>query len=59
MINTEVLPLIPKDTEYDMTDLIKTLVAKGLPVTTFPVHEHWIDIGRMEDLKRVKGNKKL
>ena len=59
MINTEVLPLIPKDTEYDMTDLIKTLVAKGLPVTTFPVHEHWIDIGRMEDLKRVKGTKKL
>ncbi len=53
MINTEVLSLIPKDTEYDMTDLIKTLVAKGLPVTTFPVHELWIDIGRMEDLKRV------
>ena len=56
MINPEVLPVIPKDTEFNMTDLINELVRKGLPLTTFPIHEYWIDIGRMEDLEKVKND---
>ena len=54
MINPEVLPVIPKDTEFNMTDLINELVRKGLPLTTFPIHEYWIDIGKMEDLEKVQ-----
>lgn len=54
MLNTEALTLIPRDSEFDMTDLIKELIRKGLPVTTFPIHEYWVDIGHMDDLKKVR-----
>jgi dTDP-glucose pyrophosphorylase len=54
MINPEVLPIIPKDTEFNMTDFIKELARKGLPITTFPIHEHWIDIGQMKHLKKAQ-----
>ncbi len=54
MLNPEALSLIPKDSEFDMTDLIKELIRKGLPVTTFPIHEYWVDIGQMDDLKKVQ-----
>jgi NDP-sugar pyrophosphorylase family protein len=56
MIEPEVLSLIPDGVEFDMTDLIKVLVKKGLPVTTFPVHEYWIDVGQMEDLKKAQND---
>jgi NDP-sugar pyrophosphorylase family protein len=35
-----------------MTDLIKEIVRKGLPIATFPIHEYWIDIGEFEELKK-------
>ena len=54
MINPEVIPIIPKNRKFDVTDLIKELVRKGLPVTAFPIHEYWIDIGRPEDLKKAQ-----
>ncbi len=54
MLNSEALSLIPRDIEFDMTDLIKELIRKGLPVTTFPIHEYWVDIGQMDDLKKVQ-----
>ncbi|MCK4820336.1 hypothetical protein KA005_31520 [bacterium] len=52
MLNPEVLSLIPKDSKFDMTDLIKEIVKKGLPIATFPIHEYWIDIGEFEELKK-------
>lgn len=58
MLNPEAVPLIPKDTEFDMTDLIKELVRKGLPVTTFPIHEYWVDIGDMDDLRKAQNDLK-
>jgi NDP-sugar pyrophosphorylase family protein len=51
MINPEVLHMIPKDVEFHMTDLIKEVTRMGLPITTFPIHEQWIDIGQAEHLK--------
>jgi dTDP-glucose pyrophosphorylase/CBS domain-containing protein len=33
----------------DMPDLIENLVASNAPVSMFPIHEYWIDIGRPED----------
>ena len=56
MLNPEALPLIPGDTEFDMTDLIIELVRKGLPVTTFPIHESWVDIGHTDDLRKAQND---
>ena len=54
MLNPEVLRFIPMDTEFDMTNLLTEVVNRGLPVSAFPIHEQWIDIGQIEDLKRAR-----
>ena len=54
MLNPEVLRFIPKDSSFDMTELLAEVVGNGLPVAAFPIHEQWIDIGRTEDLDRAR-----
>lgn len=48
----EVCRLIPKGQRYDMPDLIRRLVVEKRRVVSFPVHEYWLDIGRVEDYHR-------
>jgi dTDP-glucose pyrophosphorylase len=48
----EVLDKIPQGTTYDMTDLFQNLIAEDGEVIAFPIHEHWLDIGRYEDYQR-------
>lgn len=38
----------------DMPTLLESLMADGESVNTFPVHEYWLDIGRMEDFQRAQ-----
>jgi dTDP-glucose pyrophosphorylase/CBS domain-containing protein len=40
---------IPKDGQFDMTDLIRVLLDAGETVVGFPIMEYWIDVGRHED----------
>ena len=54
MINPEIVSIIPKNMEFDMIDLIREVVRRGLPVTTFPIHEYWIDVGEIDDLKKAR-----
>jgi NDP-sugar pyrophosphorylase family protein len=37
-----------------MTDLIADVRRAGLPVTAFPMHEYWVDVGQKEDLMRAR-----
>ena len=43
------LALIPKDTFFNATDLMELLISKGEKVTSFPLHDYWLDIGKHED----------
>ena len=43
---------IPAGDRYDMTDLIRSLVREGRRVVSFPIHEYWLDIGRVSDYER-------
>lgn len=54
VLEPAVLPLVPRGEPYDMTDLMHKLVDRGLPIAVFPVREHWIDIGRPDDLERAR-----
>ncbi|MDR3400913.1 MAG: nucleotidyltransferase family protein [Chthoniobacter sp.] len=49
---------IPQDQHFDMTDLIKQLVAVGRPVASFPVVEYWLDIGQHADYQRAQDDVK-
>jgi dTDP-glucose pyrophosphorylase/CBS domain-containing protein len=54
VINPTLLEFIPKNTFFNMTDLIDIVIKKKLKVSAFPINGYWIDIGRMEDLEKVR-----
>ncbi|MDQ2147692.1 nucleotidyltransferase family protein [Alcaligenaceae bacterium C4P045] len=41
-------------TRIDMPTLLEQSIELGAEVASFPVHEYWLDIGRMEDFKRAQ-----
>jgi len=54
MIKKDVLDLIPKQTQYDATDLIEALIDSGKTVGTYSISEYWLDIGKHEDFKKAQ-----
>jgi NDP-sugar pyrophosphorylase family protein len=38
----------------DMPTLLERQIDRGASVNMFPIHEYWLDIGRMEDFKRAQ-----
>lgn len=51
-----VLDLIPQNTSFDMPALFDKMIEHNYETTVFPVREYWIDIGKMDDLKRANGD---
>lgn len=45
---------IPQGERFDMTDLIKRLLAEGRPVASFPIVEDRLDIGQHADYQRAQ-----
>ena len=41
--------MIPSGKRSDMPDLVKACIAKKKKVVSFPIVEHWLDIGQHED----------
>jgi len=50
VMDPSLIRLVPKNTKYDMTDLIKLMIDKKMTVCGFPLHEQWIDVGVPEAL---------
>ena len=46
------IDLIPKGEYFDMTDLFARALEKGCETQAFPIHEYWLDVGRIDDLDR-------
>ena len=42
------------DEYQDMPTLLAKLMSDGHPVTAFPIHESWLDVGRPEDLNQAR-----
>jgi dTDP-glucose pyrophosphorylase len=55
LLNPDILDLVPKNTLFDMPQLLETATRQGQSVCAFPIHEYWLDIGRPETLKRAHG----
>ena len=45
---------IPGDTFYDMPTHFAKLSANGHRTAAFPLHEYWVDIGRLNELERAQ-----
>lgn len=45
---------VNKATYLDMPDLLEEKIDQDQQINMFPVHEYWLDIGRMEEIERAK-----
>lgn len=52
VLSPKILELIPDDTFYDMPTLFEKLIELGEKTCSFPLHEYWMDIGRMGDFEQ-------
>ena len=55
VLEPHILNLIPQGQPFDITQLFDELLNLKKDVSVFPIHEYWVDIGRLEDYKRANG----
>ncbi len=56
LIKTQMTKFIPKDSFFNATDLIETLISCGKKVRTYTHYGYWNDIGKHEDLIRAQSD---
>jgi dTDP-glucose pyrophosphorylase len=54
LINKSLIELIPKDTLYNATDLMTTLIEQKQKLVHYPILQYWLDIGKYEDYIRAQ-----
>lgn len=54
VLSPELVKSVQPGTRVDMPTLLERAIAAKRDVIMFPVHEYWLDIGRMEDFKRAQ-----
>jgi dTDP-glucose pyrophosphorylase len=54
VLSPSILNIIPKNTFYDMPTLFDELIKQQKNILSFPIHEYWLDIGRMGDFKQAQ-----
>lgn len=54
VLDPSVIDLVPKDTFFDMTDVMNALIARDSRVATYMIRRYWIDIGMPQDLDQAR-----
>jgi dTDP-glucose pyrophosphorylase/CBS domain-containing protein len=54
VLSPELVRSVKPGTRIDMPTLLENAMGDGAEVTMFPMHEYWLDIGRMEDFQRAQ-----
>ena len=52
VLSSDVLKFIPDDEFYDMPTLFEKIIEEKLKSISFPIHEYWLDIGRIEEFEK-------
>lgn len=58
VLSPKVFEYVPKNQFYDMPTLFETLINNQMKTISFPVHEYWIDIGRIEEFEKANNEYK-
>jgi dTDP-glucose pyrophosphorylase len=53
-LSPQVFEYIPKNEFYDMPTLFEDVIKDELKSISFPIHEYWLDIGRMSDFEQAQ-----
>jgi len=56
VLEPEIITTIPENTRTDMTSVFDELISANKETAVFPIHEYWLDIGRIDDLERAKSD---
>ena len=56
VLEPDVIASIPKGQHRDMTQVFENVMAETNETAVFPIHEYWLDIGRIDDLERAKSD---
>ena len=56
-ISPKLLTLLKKGVYCDMPSLFTQGIEKGFNLTIFPIHESWLDVGRVDDYERANSYK--
>ncbi len=51
-LDDKALDFIPDDEFYDMPTLFEKVIEEKLKSISFPIHEYWLDIGRIEEFEK-------
>lgn len=54
VISSAIVNSVEKDCKIDMPTLLEQHIEKQKKVLMFPIHEYWLDIGRMDDFNRAQ-----
>ncbi|OQX78359.1 MAG: nucleotidyltransferase [Bacteroidetes bacterium 4484_276] len=54
IIKKKILDLIPKNKFFDATDLMESVIQKGLKLIHYPIRTYWLDIGTPEDYEKAQ-----
>jgi len=54
LLSPELVKSVEPGTRIDMPSLLEKQIEQGLEVNMFPVHEYWLDIGRMDEFKKAQ-----
>ena len=54
LLAPELVKSVDPGTRIDMPTLLEQQIEKDKLVTMFPIHEYWLDIGRMDDFKKAQ-----
>lgn len=52
ILNPQVLKFVPDDEFYDMPTLFENVIKNNMKSISFPIHEYWLDIGRIEEFEK-------
>lgn len=54
VISSHIIQSVPKNYRIDMPTLLEDHIKKNNNILMFPIHEYWLDIGRMDDFNRAQ-----
>ena len=56
LLNPSLIKSVKPGTNIDMPSLLESFISKGQIVNTFPIHEYWLDIGRIDQFKKAQSD---
>lgn len=56
LLNPDFVKSVKKGQMIDMPSLIERELKSSKQINIFPIHEYWLDIGRMEEFERAQGD---